>query len=102
MWNEDLERAAANGQPLPEGLDAPARSLYISLRGLYQQYKEGVLDKDQAKQEKSLLIKDYELAVLDEKCRQKSRELWKRIPSDIMKCQCDECRNVAKIILALK
>jgi len=102
MWTEELEHAAANGLTLPEGLDAPARALYISLRGLYRQYRQGILDKDQAKREKALLMKDYNMAVLDEKCRQKSRELWKQIPYDIMKCECEECRRIAKIILGLK
>lgn len=102
MWNKELECAAAHGQAMPDGLDAPSRALFLALRGLYWQYREGILDAEQAKREKALFMKDYDMAVLDEKCRQKSRELWKSLPYDIMKCECEECRNLARIILGLK
>lgn len=102
MWTEEMERDAANGKPMPDGLGAPERTLYIALRSLYYQFRQNLIDKDQAKREKYALMNDYKVAVLDEKCREKSRELWKRLPYDIMKCECDECRRVASIILGLK
>lgn len=102
MWNEELELAAANGKPMPDGLDGPARTLYIGMRGLYYQFRMEIIDKDQAKREKAALMSDYRLAVLDEKCRAKSRELWKRLPVDIMKCSCPECKSLAKLIHGLE
>lgn len=101
MWNDELERAAANGEPMPDGLDGPARTLYIAMRGLYYQYRMNIIDQQQAKQEKVLLMNDYRGAVLDEKCRAKSRELWRTLPYDVMKCECPECKRIAKLVLGL-
>lgn len=101
MWNDDLERAAANGEPMPDGLDAPERTFYIALRGLYYQYRMNIIDREQARREKVLLTQDYKGAVLDEKCRKKSRELWKILPTEAMKCDCEHCKKVAKLILGL-
>ena len=100
-WTEDLERAAANGEAMPDGLDAPERAHFIALRGLYYQYKVGIIDRDQAKREKFQLEKDYKNAVLGEKCRDKSIKLWHILPTDVMKCECPECKRLAKLILGL-
>lgn len=97
----ELEMKAAKGEKTPEDLSAPERMLFIALRGLYFQYRNGVIDKEQAKKEKALVLNDYRAAVLDEKCREKSRKLWQQLPLDIMKCDCPECKALAKLILGL-
>ena len=101
VFPREYEVLASNGEPMPDGLTAPQRAHYIALRGLYYQYRVGIIDEEQARREKGLLVKDYDVAVLGERAREKSIKLWNRLPYDIMKCQCEECRNVAKIIHGL-
>lgn len=101
-WTNEMEQAAAHGKPMPDGLDAPERVLYIALRGLYYQYRENVIDREQAKREKQHLMNDYKQAVLDEKCRAKSVKLWRDLPSDIMKSDCPKCQEVGKIVYGLR
>lgn len=101
MWNEELEQAAALGQPVPEGLGSPERALYILMRSLYHQHRVGIIDLHQAKREKRLLMQDYENTLFDEKCRRKTVELWKRLPTDALKCSCPECQKIQRIILGL-
>ena len=100
-WTEELEKAAARGEGVPDGLKAPERAYFIALRGLYYQYRVGIIDKDQAKREKVMLERDYKSAVLNEKCFEKSVKLWHILPTDIMKCECPECKRLAKLILGL-
>ena len=101
-WTEEIELAAAHGEPMPDGLTAPERTLYIALRGLYYQYRVNLIDQQQAKREKTILLQDYKGAVLNEKCREKSRELWRRLPHDLMKSECSRCQEVGKIIYGLR
>lgn len=98
----ELEQKAMRGEVLPEGLDAPSRALYISLRGLYYQYRVKILDREQAKREKALILQDYRSQMLGEKCREKSIEAWKRLPTDAYKCDCPECKRIIGIILGLE
>ena len=98
----ELERKAMRGEALPDGLDAPARALYISLRGLYYQYRVNILDREQAKREKAQILQDYRGQLLAEKCREKSVLAWKRLPSDAYKCDCPECKRIVGIILGLE
>ena len=83
-WTEEIELAAAHGEPMPDGLTAPERTLYIALRGLYYQYRVNLIDQQ------------------DEKCREKSRELWRRLPHDLMKSERSRCQEVGKIIYGLR
>ena len=101
-WTAELERKAANGEPMPDDIGAPERVLYIALRGLYYQYRVGSVEKDQARREKQRLIEDYKQAVLDERCRAKSVKLWRELPHDIMKSECPKCQEVGKIIYGLR
>ena len=54
------ERKALKGDPLPEGLNAAEARLYMSLRSLYQWYKEGHISKEGARGEKEILVRTYE------------------------------------------
>ena len=101
-WTNEMEQAAAHGKPMPDGLGAPERVLYIALRGLYYQYRSNLIDKEQAKREKQHLMSDYNQAVLDEKCRAKSRKMWHDLPHDIMKSDCPKCQEVGRIIYGLR
>lgn len=101
-WTAELEKAAAHGKPMPDGLAAPERILYVALRGLYYQHRVGIIDREQAKREKRDLMNDYNQAVLDERCRAKSAKLWRDLPHDIMKSDCPKCQEVGKIVYNLR
>lgn len=53
----DLERAAAKGEPAPDGLSAPQLRLYITLRGIYHDYRAGIISKSEAVREKDMAVK---------------------------------------------
>lgn len=68
MTAEEIDVCARKREPLPEGAGLFARSLYHSLVNLYREYKEGVIDKQSAKLEKSRMFAEYG-----------NQELWERI-----------------------
>lgn len=55
-----FERQAANGEPLPGGLDAEDQLLYLSLRNLYAAYRMQTVGRDAASEEKRKLIAGHE------------------------------------------
>lgn len=98
----EFEKKAARGEPMPDDLNGPERALYISLRGLYYQYRQEIIDREQAKKEKTQVVNDYYQAVLGERCREKSVKIWHRLPTDAYKCECPECKRIVGIILGLE
>ena len=102
MWTEALERAAADGKGMPDGLTGPERQLFVAMRGLYYQLKMGVIDREQAKKEKRHLVDDYNSAVLREKCYERSIKAWRWVDLNLNKCQCKECLALKKAILQLE
>lgn len=57
---EDIERLAMTGSEVPEGYTQPEQLLLLSLRVLHWEYRHGVIDKVQAKEEKFRLVQEYE------------------------------------------
>ena len=102
MWNEALERAAANGQPMPDGLNAPEKMLYVAMRGLYYQYRAGVLDQEQARREKRLLMNDFGAAELQMKSWEKSIKAWRWLNLTLEEDGCPKCRAMKEAILGLE
>lgn len=101
-WTEALERAASAGKPLPDGLTGPEKMLYITMRGLYAQYRSGVISLDQAKKEKRLLINDFGQMELREKSLERSVKAWRWVDLSLNKCKCPECLELKKTILQLE
>lgn len=58
--NEAFERAAAQGLPMPPGLDGPQQRLYIQLRGVYRDHRAGLTTRLQASAEKAKAVQEYE------------------------------------------
>lgn len=101
-WTDSLERSASEGKGIPEGLSANEKFLYIAMRGLYAQYRMGVIDIDQARKEKRSLINDFGQMELREKQWEKSRKAWRWVDLNLNKCECPECRELKKTILGLE
>lgn len=57
---KDFEMAAAQGLPMPPGLDGPQQRLYIQLRGVYRDHRAGLTTRLQASAEKARVVQEYE------------------------------------------
>ena len=101
-WSKELERAASAGKPIPDGLTAPEKALYIAMRGLYWQYREGIVTLEQARREKNLLIKDYEKLELLMKAQEKALKSWRWLNLRIEEGDCPRCIEMKKTILQLE
>ena len=101
-WTKELEQAASAGKSLPDGLTGPEKALYIAMRGLYWQYRNGVIDLDQAKKEKRALVNDFGQMELREKSLERSVKAWRWVDLSLNKCECPECIALKKAILQLE
>ncbi len=57
---KELDRLAKENKPMPECLAMYEQCYYIASRGLYRQYDSGAITLEQAKLEKSQLVKQYQ------------------------------------------
>ena len=55
------ENAAIRGDEMPDGLDYPDQILFLQLRMLYSQKRQGIIDRDTAIREKKKLLDEYKL-----------------------------------------
>lgn len=58
--SREFEMAAAQGLPMPPGLDGPQQRLYIQLRGVYRDHRAGLTARLQASAEKAMAVQEYE------------------------------------------
>lgn len=54
-----FEKVAMAGQEMPLGLDYPDQILFQQLRLLYESYKKGTIDRQQATREKAEFLRTY-------------------------------------------
>lgn len=60
MWSlEELDKAAYRGEDVPGGIGLIQQMYYISVRGIYTQYKNGDLSIDKAKEDKRCVEAEY-------------------------------------------
>ena len=64
------EKDAMAGLEIPDGLSYPDQILYLSLRMLYRQYYQKIIERDTATKEKKKLLHEY-------KCYQYQDEMGK-------------------------
>ena len=55
----DFEREAMQGQPVPKGLDIADSCLYIALKNLYAMYRNKLISRKDAAEEKGQLIYNW-------------------------------------------
>ena len=60
MTKEEIIAAAGKGDPLPDGLDPADTFLFMSLRSLYSQAKNGRMDRAQGAKEKQAILRQHE------------------------------------------
>lgn len=56
-----FEVAAMNGEEMPENLSAPDQVLFMGLRYLYAQWRQGTIDKTTAVKEKRMMVGTWEV-----------------------------------------
>lgn len=101
MLLKDIELTAGRNEPMPEGLNAAEQLLYLSLRMLYIQHALGKLDIEQARKEKTRIIKEYETNALMFKCweESKARERKLSVLTPLLKDSgCELCRKYAAVL----
>lgn len=78
-----FEKEAMNGLPIPDGLKQWEQNAYIALRGLYQQYRAGVIDRETAIADKQMIVKAAQgaesMEAFRSKLAQSTATLWKEI-----------------------
>jgi hypothetical protein len=55
------ERIAMAGGEMPDGLEWYDRQIFLQLRMLYHQFKQGIVDRPTASREKAKMLRDYSL-----------------------------------------
>ncbi len=60
------ERIAMAGGEMPDDLEWFDRTLFLQLRMLYQQYKQGIVDRETASREKRKLLKDRDFQLFQD------------------------------------
>lgn len=53
------ERIAMAGGEMPDSLEWYDRQVFLQLRMLYHQFKQGIVDRETAKREKQKILSDY-------------------------------------------
>ena len=56
----EFEKDAMHGEPLPKGLDVADSCLYIALKNLYAMYRQGLISRKDASEEKKRLLQNWE------------------------------------------
>ena len=59
MTEFDFEREAMQGKPLPQGLDIADSCIYVALKNLYAMYREKLISRKDATEEKRRLIYNW-------------------------------------------
>ena len=59
MIEFSFEREAMQGQPLPKGIDVADSCLYVSLKNLYAMYRNKLISRKDATEEKRRLIYNW-------------------------------------------
>ena len=55
----EFEKDAMHGEPLPKGLDVADSCLYIALKNLYAMYRQGLISRKDASEEKKRLLQNW-------------------------------------------
>lgn len=105
MSLSDIEKAAAATGPMPDELNGVEQLLFQSLRLMYIQHALGRLDVEQARIEKTRIIKEFEINQLRLKCWETAMEKERKLSfltPELKKSGCELCRKYFRILSGLK
>lgn len=100
MKPEEIDALARKRELLPENATLSERSLYHSLVTLYWEYRQGIIDKDSAKKEKTAFFASYETESLQERIWTEHARRMKEIEIVLTKANksdCPLCKEIAEI-----
>ena len=100
MTESYIEQAAFTGTELPVNLTQPEQLFFLSLRTIYENYRQGRIDLNQSKREKQEVIQAYEQAKIWHNVSVEATNRKNRIGtllSDITKNGCEYCRKAVNI-----
>lgn len=101
MSLSDIEKAAATTGPMPDELNGAEQLLFQSLRLMYIQHALGRLDIEQARIEKTKLIKEYEVNTLKLRSWEEAHQRIKKlsvVTPELKKSGCELCRKYTDIL----
>lgn len=101
MTVKEIEILAKKGTPLPEETTLAESLFYYNLRALYKEYRNGVVDKDRAKVEKTRLVNQFGVQKLWEDCGQENYERWRKYLSLASEAEKNGCKYCGRIIRVL-
>ena len=96
----ELERTAAKGEAMPDGLNQPEQLLFISLRTLYMEFRSGLITKEQAALEKQKLLEEHDRAARDYAIYLETARMRNRISSGLIEVErngCTRCKQLVRI-----
>ena len=97
---EKIERLAMTGCKLPAGYPQPEQLLFLSLRALHWEYRHGVIDRAQAKEEKQLLTEEYEAEIRMYEIFRQHVEIRNTLSHRLTAAEkngCSHCRELVQI-----
>jgi hypothetical protein len=101
MTPDEIERIAAQENPeMPDGLELPEQLLLFTLRELYSNYRNGAVNRERAKREKSRILVAYRQLEGEHKIVKQQNEIRERLKKHIgtlYKCGCENCRKLLNI-----
>lgn len=104
MTTDELERIAASDAEMPDGLDMPEQLLFFTLRQLYSNFRNGAVNRDRAKREKSRIYVAYRGIRLEHEVSKQHTEIQERLKhhiGELYKCGCPNCKKLLNIFVGV-
>lgn len=96
----DLERLAASGADMPDGLKTHEQLLFLTLRELYTNFKSGAVNRERGRREKQSIMQAYEQLKFENSLLEEHIRLRRRLEYEVGSlhlCGCETCRKVARV-----
>ena len=100
MTAEEIDTLARKRELLPDNATLSERSLYHSIVVLYAEFKQGIIDKESAKKEKTALFASYEAESLQERIWAEHARRMKEIEKLLTRANkgdCPLCKEIAEL-----
>lgn len=97
---KNIEVLAYQNNEMPENLDIAEQMLFLSLRVLYQSYRNGIITDKVAKRVKASILKSYEKYKLWNDIAKETAGMRNRLGNyliDINKNGCEKCKKAVAI-----
>lgn len=95
-----IEKLAASDAEMPDDLSMPEQLLFLTLRTLYQNFRNGSVNRDRAKREKSRIYVAYSTLAREYQVVEFQKAVQKRLEQNIgmlHSCGCPNCITLINI-----